>query len=216
MGTMRALRAHVRGGPGQLVYEQAPAPAAGPGEALVAVHAAAITFAELTWDLSWTTRAGADRTPVIPSHELSGVIAGLGHGVTNLAAGDAVIGLIDFDRGLAARGRPAGDPQRATGPRPRRAAQDLRHYLHRGPGPRRAEQAGRAGRRGPAAHGAQPDLPAGRGTPRLRKRRASPAADQGLTRACHGREARPGFVMLMLYPLERPPEGSPCQHRSEP
>ena len=102
MGTMRALRAHVRGGPGQLVYEQAPAPAAGPGEALVAVHAAAITFAELTWDLSWTTRDGAGRTPVIPSHELSGVIAGLGPGVTNLAVGAAVIGLIDFDRDGAA------------------------------------------------------------------------------------------------------------------
>ena len=51
MGTMMALRAHARGGPEQLVYEQAPAPAAGPGEALIAVHAAAITFAELTWDL---------------------------------------------------------------------------------------------------------------------------------------------------------------------
>jgi hypothetical protein len=33
MGTMMALRAHARGGPEQLVYEQAPAPAAGPGEA---------------------------------------------------------------------------------------------------------------------------------------------------------------------------------------
>ncbi len=43
MGTMMALRAHARGGPGQLVYEQAPAPSAGPGEALIAVHAAAIT-----------------------------------------------------------------------------------------------------------------------------------------------------------------------------
>ena len=48
MGTMMALRAHARGGPEQLVYEQAPAPSAGPGEALVGVHAAAITFAELT------------------------------------------------------------------------------------------------------------------------------------------------------------------------
>ena len=43
MGTMMALRAHARGGPEQLVYEQAPAPSAGPGEALIAVHAAAIT-----------------------------------------------------------------------------------------------------------------------------------------------------------------------------
>jgi NADPH:quinone reductase-like Zn-dependent oxidoreductase len=102
MGTMMALRAHARGGPEQLVYEQAPAPAAGPGEVLIAVHAAAITFAELTWDLEWTTRDGRDRTPVIPSHEMSGVVAGLGPGVAGLAAGDEVIGLIDFDRDGAA------------------------------------------------------------------------------------------------------------------
>ncbi len=102
MGTMMALRAHARGGPEQLLYEQAPAPAAGPGEALVAVHAAAITFAELTWDLEWTTQDGRDRTPVIPSHEMSGTVARLGDGVTGLAVGDEVIGLIDFDRDGAA------------------------------------------------------------------------------------------------------------------
>jgi len=102
MGTMMALRAHARGGPEQLAYEQAPAPSAGPGEALVAVHAAAITFAELTWDLEWTTRDGKDRTPVIPSHEMSGTVAGLGDGVAGLAVGDEVIGLVDFDRDGAA------------------------------------------------------------------------------------------------------------------
>ena len=102
MGTMMALRAHARGGPEQLVYEQAPAPAAGLDEALIAVHAAAITFAELTWDLSWTTRDGTDRTPVIPSHEMSGTVTGLGVGVAGLAVGDEVIGLIDFDRDGAA------------------------------------------------------------------------------------------------------------------
>lgn len=102
MGTMMALRAHARGGPEQLVYEHAPVPSAGPGEVLVAVHAAAITFAELTWDLEWTTREGKDRTPVIPSHEMSGVVAGVGAGVSALAAGDEVIGLIDFDRDGAA------------------------------------------------------------------------------------------------------------------
>ena len=102
MGTMMALRAHARGGPEQLAYEQAPAPAAGPGEALIAVHAAAITFAELTWDLEWTSRDGKDRTPVIPSHEMSGTVAGLGDGVAGLAVGDEVIGLVDFDRDGAA------------------------------------------------------------------------------------------------------------------
>jgi NADPH:quinone reductase-like Zn-dependent oxidoreductase len=100
--TMMALRAHARGGPEQLVYEPAPVPAPGPGEALVAVHAAAITFAELGWDLSWTTKDGKDRTPVIPSHEVSGTLAALGPGVTGLRAGDEVYGLIEFDRDGAA------------------------------------------------------------------------------------------------------------------
>ncbi len=102
MDTMMALRAHQRGGPEELVYEQAPVPTAGPGEVLIAVHAAAITFAELTWDQTWTTSDGADRTPVIPSHEVSGTIAALGDGVTDFAAGDEVFGLIDFDRDGAA------------------------------------------------------------------------------------------------------------------
>ena len=101
MDTMMALRAHVRGGPEQLIYEPAPVPSAGSGEVLIAVHAAAITFAELTWDLEWTTRDGQDRTPVIPSHEVSGIVAGLGAEVA-LASGDEVMGLIDFDRDGAA------------------------------------------------------------------------------------------------------------------
>jgi NADPH:quinone reductase-like Zn-dependent oxidoreductase len=99
---MMALRAHARGGPEQLVYEQAPVPVPGPGEALVAVHAAAITFAELSWDLTWTTSDGHDRTPTIPSHEVSGVVAGLGPGAGGLAVGDEVYALIEFDRDGAA------------------------------------------------------------------------------------------------------------------
>jgi NADPH:quinone reductase-like Zn-dependent oxidoreductase len=66
---------------------------------LAAVHPAAITFTELTWDLERPTRDGKDRTPGIPSHEMSGTVAGLGAGV---AAGDEVIGLVDFDRDGAA------------------------------------------------------------------------------------------------------------------
>lgn len=102
MDTMMALRAHARGGPEQLIYEQAPRPAAGPGEALLAVHAAGITFDELTWDLSWTTRDGASRTPVIPSHEVSGTVVATGPGTTGLTPGDEVFALIDFDRDGAA------------------------------------------------------------------------------------------------------------------
>jgi NADPH:quinone reductase-like Zn-dependent oxidoreductase len=45
---------------------------------------------------------GTDRTPVILSHEISGIIADLGARVAGLAAGDEVIGLIDFDHDGAA------------------------------------------------------------------------------------------------------------------
>jgi NADPH:quinone reductase-like Zn-dependent oxidoreductase len=101
MATMRALRAHRRGGPEVLIVEQAPVPAPAAGEVLVAVSAAAITFDELTWDETWM-RDGVDRTPIIPSHEVSGVVAELGEGVTEFAVGDAVYGLIQFDRDGAA------------------------------------------------------------------------------------------------------------------
>ena len=80
MGTMMALRAHCSRGARAAGLRAGAGAVRGPGEALIAVHAAAITFAELTWDLEWTTRDGADRTPVIPSHEMSGTIASLGDG----------------------------------------------------------------------------------------------------------------------------------------
>ncbi|WP_167109587.1 NADP-dependent oxidoreductase [Mycobacterium sp. DL592] len=98
---MTALRAHHRGGPEVLVAERAPIPEAGSGEVLVEVHAAAITFDELTWEETWQ-HAGVDRTPTIPSHEVSGVIARVGPDVVDLAVGDEVYGLIPFDRDGAA------------------------------------------------------------------------------------------------------------------
>jgi len=113
-----ALRAHARGGPEQLVYEQAPRPVPGPGEALVAVHAAGITVNELSWDASWTTADGADRTPVIPAHEVSGTVASTGPGDTDVAAGDEVYALIDFDRDGAAADY-TSVPAAALAPRPR-------------------------------------------------------------------------------------------------
>ncbi len=118
MDTMMALRAHVRGGAEQLVYERAPRPAAGPDEALLAVHAAGITFDELTWDQSWTSRDGADRTPVIPAHEVSGTVVATGHGTTGLARGDEVFALIDLDRDGAAA-EYVTVPASALAPRPR-------------------------------------------------------------------------------------------------
>jgi NADPH:quinone reductase-like Zn-dependent oxidoreductase len=98
---MMALRAHARGGPEQLVYEESPRPAPAGSEILVAVGAAAITFAELTWPETWEAN-GVDRTPVIPSHEFAGVVAEVGPDVEDLAVGDAVFGLVPFNRDGAA------------------------------------------------------------------------------------------------------------------
>ena len=98
---MTALRAHRRGGPEVLVVERATVPVPVAGEVSVAVHAAAITFDELTWEETWT-RDGASRTPVIPSHEVSGVVSEIGPTVTDFTPGAEVYGLIRFDRDGAA------------------------------------------------------------------------------------------------------------------
>jgi NADPH:quinone reductase-like Zn-dependent oxidoreductase len=99
--SMQAIRAHARGGVEQLRLERAPMPVPAADEVLVRVHAAAITYDELLWDESWT-REGVDRTPIIPSHELSGEVVALGRSVVDLSVGQEVYGLIAFDRDGAA------------------------------------------------------------------------------------------------------------------
>jgi NADPH:quinone reductase-like Zn-dependent oxidoreductase len=98
---MTALRAHRQGGPEVLVVERAPVPVPAADEVLVAVHAGAITFDELKWPQTWT-RDGVSRTPVILSHEVSGVVSDIGSDVADFAIGDQVCGLIGFERDGAA------------------------------------------------------------------------------------------------------------------
>jgi NADPH:quinone reductase-like Zn-dependent oxidoreductase len=94
---MRAVRAHARGGAEQLRLDNVPKPEPRHGEALVRVHAAGITPTELEWSETWVDRQGHDRTPMIPSHEVSGVVEELGQGVTHVVAGEEVYGLVPFD-----------------------------------------------------------------------------------------------------------------------
>src|ERR1700753_749398 len=72
-----ALKGPRQGGPEVLVVDRAPVPVPAADEVLVAVHAGAITFDELKWPQTWT-RDGVSRTPVIPSHEVSGVVSEVG------------------------------------------------------------------------------------------------------------------------------------------
>jgi NADPH:quinone reductase-like Zn-dependent oxidoreductase len=52
----------------------------------------------MEWPSTWTDRAGRDRTPSIPGHELGGVVAALGYGTTGLSVGQRVFGLADWHR----------------------------------------------------------------------------------------------------------------------
>jgi NADPH:quinone reductase-like Zn-dependent oxidoreductase len=75
-----------------------PYPHAAENDVIVRVHAAGFTTGELDWPATWTDRAGRDRTPSVPGHELSGVVAELGYGTTGLTVGQRVFGLIDWTR----------------------------------------------------------------------------------------------------------------------
>ena len=99
---MRAIRLHARGGPEQMVYEDAPLPAPAAGEALLRVYAAGITPTELTWSETYQTPDGHERLPTIPGHDVSGVVEALGPGVSDVSLGEAVYGLIAFPRDGAA------------------------------------------------------------------------------------------------------------------
>jgi len=75
-----------------------PHPHAAENDVIVRVYAAGFTPGELDWPATWTDRAGRDRTPTIPGHELSGVVAELGYGTTGLTVGQKVFGLADWTR----------------------------------------------------------------------------------------------------------------------
>lgn len=92
---MKAIRLHAPGGVDNLVYEDVNTPALLAGEALVRVHAAAITRDELNWPV--------ERLPAIPSYELSGTVVAIGAGVAAVEVGQAVYALTGFERdGVAA------------------------------------------------------------------------------------------------------------------
>ena len=95
---MKAIRIHGRGGANHLVYEEAPQPHPGSGEVLVRVGATAVIATELTWDETYQTPAGTPRQFPIPGHDLSGVVAEVGDGVTEFAIGDMVYALLAFGR----------------------------------------------------------------------------------------------------------------------
>jgi NADPH:quinone reductase-like Zn-dependent oxidoreductase len=82
---------------GMAVVER-PGPHAAINDVIVEVHASGFVPTEMEWPSTWTDRAGRDRTPSIPGHELAGVVSALGYGTTGVSVGQRVFGLADWHR----------------------------------------------------------------------------------------------------------------------
>jgi zinc-binding alcohol dehydrogenase/oxidoreductase len=84
---VKAVRIHEDGGPEVLRYEDAPDPAPGPGEVLIALRAASLNHLDL-----WVRRG----LPSVPKPRIlgadgAGVVAALGQGVEGLEVGERVV-----------------------------------------------------------------------------------------------------------------------------
>ena len=86
--TMVAARIHRTGSPDAVQLDTVPRPTPGPGELLVAVHAAAVNFPDtLMIEGRYQTPTPL---PFVPGHESAGVVAAVGAQVTDWAVGDRV------------------------------------------------------------------------------------------------------------------------------
>jgi NADPH:quinone reductase-like Zn-dependent oxidoreductase len=98
MKTMKAVCIYSYGGPEVLAYEDAPRPHPGNGEVLVRVHAAGIN------PVDWKIREGQLKGmlhhafPLVLGWDVSGVVEGLGSGLTRLKLGDEVFSRPDISR----------------------------------------------------------------------------------------------------------------------
>ncbi len=96
--TMRAARIHAYGGPEQLLVEDLPVPALGPGEVLVESHGTSVNGADL--ELRRTGFDGYYAPPRTLGLDLCGVVRAVADDVEQFAVGDRVHGR----RSSAARG----------------------------------------------------------------------------------------------------------------
>lgn len=95
---MKVVRLHDYGGPDVLMYEDMARPEPGPGEVQVRVRAAGVN------PIDWKVREGymqgyfGHTLPLVLGWAVSGTVAALGAGVTDLKVGDEVYGQTDFSR----------------------------------------------------------------------------------------------------------------------
>jgi len=101
---MKAVRLHEFGGPDVLRYEDAPRPVAGFGEVLVRVHAAGINPPDLYLRDGYRALPPEWRPnptfPLILGTDIAGVVAAVGHGVSEFSVGDEVFAMVRFPHDL--------------------------------------------------------------------------------------------------------------------
>ncbi|SEG64744.1 NADPH2:quinone reductase [Actinacidiphila yanglinensis] len=95
---MRAVGFDVIGGPEVLKPVELPAPVPGPGHVLIRVAYAGVNYGEVQHRLG---DFGAPDGTAVPGLEVSGEVAGVGPGVTGLAAGDPVAAYLPDGGGYA-------------------------------------------------------------------------------------------------------------------
>ncbi|MFE5113899.1 NADP-dependent oxidoreductase [Streptomyces sp. NPDC056663] len=81
-----------------MTLTERPEPLAAINDVIVQIHASGFVPTEMEWPSTWADRAGRDKTPTIPGHELAGVVTALGYGTTGLSVGQRVFGLADWHR----------------------------------------------------------------------------------------------------------------------
>lgn len=89
------------GGPELLEVVEVAKPVPAAEEVLLRVKAAALTPDELTWPETWYIHGDSAQPrprPIIPGHEVSGIVEAVGGGVTAFQGGDEVYGLPRSDR----------------------------------------------------------------------------------------------------------------------
>jgi NADPH:quinone reductase-like Zn-dependent oxidoreductase len=81
-----------------MTLPERPEPPAAINDVIVQVHASGFLPTEMEWPSTWTDRAGRDRAPSIPGHEMAGLVTALGYGTTGLTLGQRVFGITDWHR----------------------------------------------------------------------------------------------------------------------
>jgi NADPH2:quinone reductase len=92
---MRTVIQHTYGGPEVLEVVELPTPTPGPGQVLVAVHAAALNPVDLAMRAGGMAAAIGEPFPLGLGWDVAGSIAAIGDGVTGWSVGDEVVGLRD-------------------------------------------------------------------------------------------------------------------------